>query len=140
MAGLLVEGGVNASDWFRLADSIRRTPGCWEWLGHKANGYGRFSVNDREVQAHRLVYELFVGQIPEGLQIDHLCRNPGCVNPKHLEPVTQEENILRGESYCAIATRKTECKNGHPFTPENTRIRRRPNGRPFRTCVTCWPR
>ena len=68
---------------------------CWDWLGGKSNGYGRFWVEGRLVQAHRWAYETMVGPIPEGLTLDHLCRVRYCVNPSHLEPVTLGENIRR---------------------------------------------
>lgn len=78
-------------------ESYRKSDGCWEWLRAKAGGgYGRVCINGRLLQAHRVVYEQFVGPIPAGLHLDHLCRNPGCVNPAHLEPVTCVENIRRG--------------------------------------------
>ena len=70
--------------------------------------------------AHRVAYELMRGPIPDGLTLDHLCRNVGCVNPDHLEPVTMKENILRGYSPAAQAARRDECAHGHAYTPENT--------------------
>mgnify|MGYP001608583411 CR=1 FL=1 len=70
--------------------------GCWDWQASKTpGGYGSFRAADRTVCAHRFSYELLVGPIPEGLDLDHLCRNKGCVNPEHLEPVTRRENMLR---------------------------------------------
>lgn len=115
--------------------------GCWEWTGAtNKKGYGelkfQFSEGIVYLKAHRVFYELFVGEIPEGLEIDHLCRNRKCVNPKHLEPVTTQENIMRGNGLAVLNSRKTCCVNGHPFTPENI-IRtkwRNGNGRACREC------
>jgi len=71
--------------------------GCWLWDGNKRNGYGRFKINgDRTRSAHRASYEFHIGEIPEGMVSDHLCRNPSCINPDHLEVVTLKENIRRG--------------------------------------------
>jgi len=98
--------------------------GCWEWLRAKVRGYG--VVNDpafgKNKPAHRYLYRLHRGDIPDGLVIDHLCRNHGCVNPWHLEPVTDGENVLRGIGPSATNARKTHCRQGHEFTPENTRV------------------
>ncbi|MDP9224875.1 MAG: HNH endonuclease [Actinomycetota bacterium] len=83
--------------------------------------------------AHRVAYELLVGPIPEGLTLDHLCRNTSCVNPQHLEPVTVRENVLRGMGWGAKNKRKTHCHRGHPFDAKNTL--RIPGG--TRKCRTC---
>jgi hypothetical protein len=94
--------------------------GCWNWTGlsHK-NGYGVIFANRRTTGAHRFSYELHVGPIPAGLTIDHLCVNPPCVNPAHLEPVTGSENVRRRHERAA----RTSCVNGHPFDESNTYIR-----------------
>lgn len=85
--------------------------GCWEWTGGQVSGYGNFWLGGRTwIRAHRYAYEFCVGEIPNGLQLDHLCRNRVCVNPDHLEPVTQRENIVRGSA--AI----THCPAGHKYT------------------------
>ncbi len=106
---------------------------CWHWTaGLQSAGYGRFSADGRDIGAHRFAYELLVGPIPEGLHIDHLCRVRHCVNPEHLEPVTQRENILRGECPAALNARMTECPRGHPFDEANTYLT---GGQ--RTCRTC---
>ena len=70
--------------------------------------------------AHRMIYELLVGPIPDGLEIDHLCRNRGCVNPGHMEPVTHRENLMRGDTVAAANPAKTHCIRGHPYDDENT--------------------
>jgi hypothetical protein len=95
---------------------VDKTDGCWLWKGKALKvGYGQLRRNGREILAHRYAYEMAYGAIPEGLQIDHLCRNRLCVNPAHLEAVSQAENIRRG---AARRLRKTHCKRGHPRTPE----------------------
>lgn len=95
--------------------------GCWIWrLGAIGGGYGVRVVDGRPRLVHRLHYEELVGPIPEGLVIDHLCRTPRCVNPGHLEPVTQRENVLRGDSPHAQNARKTHCPQGHPYDNGNT--------------------
>ena len=95
--------------------------GCWSWLSAKRKrGYGVFSVSGYQHYAHRFSYEQFRGPIPAGLQIDHLCRNPSCVNPTHLEVVTPHENTARGNGISALNMRKTACKVGHRFTKDNT--------------------
>lgn len=91
--------------------------GCWLWGGHVArNGYARTKVSGRSVMAHRASYELFVGPIPEGLVLDHKCRNRCCVNPAHLEPVTSRENLIRGETLARSNAEKTHCKCGLEYT------------------------
>lgn len=108
--------------WF-----VEQTDECGNWTGQTTRGYGRFrtrvSVSQwKNDQAHRVSYELFVGPIPEGLTLDHLCRNRRCVRPSHLEPVTMRENLMRGTSFAATNAAKTHCVHGHEFTAANTRI------------------
>ena len=108
---------------------------CWPWMKCIANqGYGSFWNGKRVMGAHRFSYELHVGKIPNGLEIDHLCRNPRCVNPSHLETVSKRVNILRGVGRGALNAKKTHCDNGHEFTKANT-YRGPLNNR--RECLIC---
>lgn len=96
--------------------------GCWEWTRPLVNGYGRFCVDAYPQVASRAGYEIYKGKIPGGLHLDHLCRNRCCVNPDHLEPVTNSENVKRGivtEVHRARQAAKTHCKRGHPLSGKN---------------------
>lgn len=97
---------------------------CWPWLGSlDGGGYGQIRTGGRRVKAHRFAYELLVGPIAEGLVIDHLCRSRSCANPKHLEAVTQGENIRRGLTGATNAA-KTHCPHGHEYAAANTYLYR----------------
>ncbi len=114
---------------------VTKTDGCWIWNGPTSNGYGTVCLDSKNVMIHRFVYELLIGEIPKGMQLDHLCRVRNCVNPNHLEVVTIKENVLRGEGFSAKNLRKTHCNNGHEFTVDNTYIRPDPdNSRECRVC------
>lgn len=116
--------------------AIDSESGCWEWEGAKSNGYGRVYWKGKPRPTHRVAYTLYVGEIPEGKQIDHLCANPCCMNPEHLQPVTPQVNTLRGRAIEAAqerGRRTTHCKHGHEFNEKNTY--RRKNG--SRACLEC---
>lgn len=106
--------------------------GCIEIPNGSRAGYAAISIDGRNRPAHRVAYELFA-PIPEGLVLDHLCRNPPCINPNHLEPVTDRVNILRGAGCMADYARRTHCPQGHPYDEKNTRI----SGRGARVCRIC---
>ena len=98
--------------------------GCWMWVGRlEKDGYARWKTNRRMALSHRSAYESLVGVIPEGLEIDHLCRVRHCVNPHHMEPVTHQTNVRRGMvpviKWLAQVS-KTHCPQGHPYNEANT--------------------
>ena len=108
--------------------------GCWIWQGKPMpNGYGQFMYKKRKLAQHRVSYTIHKGPIPDGLTIDHLCRNRICGNPDHLEAVTNKVNSLRGVSPWAVLARRTHCSKGHEFTPENLTFRA--DG--YRRCKAC---
>lgn len=124
----------------RVMEKIAIIPfhSCWEWIGAKNDqGYGQFHKDGKTTYAHRWMYERDVGAIPDGLELDHLCKNPGCVRPSHLQPVTHQENVLRGKSLAAKCAKQCNCKNGHELTEENIYRRKgaRSNERECGVCV-----
>ena len=126
-------------DRFMSHVKVNNATGCWEWTAciNPTGGYGQTrDAAQRKVYAHRLSYELFVGEIPHGLSIDHLCRVRRCVNPKHLEAVPLKVNILRGDSFSAKRAKQTHCKRGHLLAGHN--IKPNKNNRQCRTCFNEW--
>ncbi len=118
-----------------LAKVEKQENGCWLYAGSlDKDGYGLMGVTGSGTQrVHRLAYAVLTGPIPDGMEIDHLCRVRNCMNPAHLEAVTRQVNSLRSESFAAINARKTHCIHGHEFTPENTYYRT-PTHRQCRQC------
>lgn len=124
----------------RFWGKVDKTDTCWLWTAAtQDNGYGSFFIGRvggrvRLARAHRFAYELAAGPIPDGLVIDHLCRVRNCVNPDHLEAVSNKENLLRGEGLPAIAAAKTQCsRGGHPLSGPNLYV----NPRGERECKSC---
>lgn len=126
---------IRLSDIPRFFDKVEITTTCWNWKASKDKcGYGTFGLRG-VIRAHQFSYRLFHGFMStRKMNIDHLCRNPSCVNPNHLELVTHRENILRGISPAAIAAKRTHCVRGHEYTPENTYIVKNKGDRMCREC------
>jgi len=111
--------------------------GCWLYQARsKERGYCQFSVNDKQVYVHRFMYEYYYDNIDTSLVLDHLCRNPTCVNPTHLEQVTQAENVHRGFTGINMSS-KTHCPQSHPYSKDNTYYYNNKNGKPARHCRIC---
>ena len=109
----------------RFWSKVKQSGECWLWIASKrSDGYGQFRTRSprRMARAHRVAYEAMVGEIADGMVLDHLCRVIECVNPLHLDPVSQRENVLRGVGPAAVHFAKTHCKNGHEFSPGNTYV------------------
>lgn len=131
---------INTTPDQRFDAKVEVMGDCWMWRSWIGGyGYGKFRLNGKTISAHRYAYMRRHGSVPSGLILDHLCRNRACVNPDHLEPVTNRVNVLRGNGTSAINSRRTHCVKGHAFDATNTRID--PRGR--RNCRTCcreWAR
>ena len=128
----------------RIWSKVQVTDGCWEWLGsHQAGGYAQCGIGSQRAGTrsmgvvHRAVYQMVVGPIPSGLSLDHLCRNRGCVNPFHLEPIPIKVNILRGNGWGGRHKRKTHCPAGHPYTGSNLYTLYTGSRDGHRFCRTC---
>lgn len=135
-----IQGLQRARFWTKV---VKGGPGdCWAWSGeHTPKGYGRFVFGGRARRreyAHRVSWTLARGPIPDGMVIDHVCRNRGCCNPDHMEVVTSRENTLRGDGVTAAHAQKTHCRNGHPLSGDNVSVVK--NGKKqamARKCLAC---
>lgn len=149
IAARLIGASVEERFWAKV-DRSGGPDACWPWMATlTATRYGSFSIRasnrTKSCRAHRFAYELVIGPIPRGRELDHLCHTADldcaggssclhrrCCNPAHLEPVTHLENMLRG-----VPARKTHCKRGHEFTPDNTRYQKSRLGTMGRQCRAC---
>ena len=133
--GAFIKGDDHARFWSKVERGSDAE--CWLWRGTLVEGYGQFRVGGKRVGAHRYAYELLVGEIPPGLQLDHVrawgCVNRNCVNPAHLEPVDMVENVMRSDAPPAINARKNLCIRGHEFD----KVTVRKDGRTRRRCSVC---
>lgn len=117
-------------------DRVHKTETCWNWIGYKmTGGYGQLSERGVKLPAHVWVYRKFKGAIPDGMTVDHICNNSSCVNPDHLQVLTQLDNNLRNPVFGA---NKTHCPKGHPYDDNNTYQRPNKKGmRQWRDCREC---
>lgn len=116
----------------RFWNKVKKTNSCWDWKAGKLQGYGRFGWKKKNMQAHRVAFIELKGPVPEGLVLDHLCRNRSCVNPSHMEAVSISENVRRGMAVTNKNRELTHCRRGHEFNSANTYLK---NG--WRYCRAC---
>lgn len=119
----------------RFWSKVDKTADCWAWTASLgSHGYGQFYLDGRPQGAHRVAWLLTNGLVPEGKELDHLCRNRACVRPEHLEAVPRRVNFLRGEHPTAVAVRNGTCVKGHPVSVENTYVKPSDGRRECRVC------
>ena len=129
--------------WVKIEIPKNKNDSCWTWVACKGHGYGCFNYNGKRFRAHRFMYKIFYGGIPNGANVLHKCDNKSCVNPKHLFLGSQKDNIQDGINkgrlpQCTPGPRITHCHNGHELTKENSIIPFfRPNGLNSRKCRKC---
>jgi len=129
---------VTDSDWKRFWSKVQKTETCWNWTGHTSpHGYGKFTKYGHNLAAHRWLYHNTIERVLEDKVVDHICRNRLCVNPKHLRPLSDTENVLLGVGASATNRRKTHCIKGHEFTPDNTEKVMVSHRGPYRRCLKC---
>jgi hypothetical protein len=134
---LKVVGDKDLASKIIRCSTLDHATGCWIWKLSKEQGYGRIQHKFKRQSAHAASYRCFIGILPDGLVADHLCKNTECVNPYHLEAMTNIENVMRGNSPAAINATKTHCPQGHKYDEKNTIWRTRRDGRAYRVCRLC---
>ena len=122
------------ANYFWSLVEVYHPAGCWNWTGGVRSYYGRIKINGKAYPAHRVAYAELIGDPATDIHADHLCRNKLCCNPDHIQPKTPRGNTMSGYGPASFNARKTHCKYGHEFTPENTRIGR--TGK--RACRSCF--
>lgn len=134
-------GGALGSTTERFWKKVDKTDSCWIWTASTSKGHGRFVLQWKPtmvlVQAHRFAWEEINGKIPDGLVLDHLCRNRACVRPDHLEAVTNRENILRGMAPSILISKSGLCTRGHVKSGDNLSIRTYKSGKTLNVCRAC---
>lgn len=129
------------ADLARFLKFVKFSDGCWEWIGARKSDikapYGLFRLNGTMKQAHRVSWQTFMGLIPDGLTLDHLCKNQPCIRPSHLEPVTLYENWSRGDNPASRNRFKTHCDKGHELAGDNLHIVPANGYRSYRRCREC---
>lgn len=125
----------------RLLSKVTKTPSCWVFNGGVSkDGYGNFYFRKTCWRAHRASYEIFVGKIPFGFTIHHICNIRNCVNPKHLKPMSLRDNLMLGNTIPAKNISKTHCPKGHEYTDSNTYLKKSKYFKPARQCRKCGDR